>query len=86
VVGGGRRARGVKGGEGRDVSPVPPTMAMEMGSKDCQRIWTEREGRSTVVGCWEGGHGGVAGWDEGLREDGERRKIFNLDLAGLNMA
>lgn len=32
VVGGGRRARGVKGGEGRDESPVPPTIAMEIGS------------------------------------------------------
>lgn len=65
MVGGGRRARGVKGGEGRDVSPVPPTMAIEMGSKDCQRILRGRKGRCTVVGCWEGGHGGVAGWDEG---------------------
>ncbi len=36
VLGGGRRATGVKGGEGRDVSPVPPTMAMVMGSWDCQ--------------------------------------------------
>lgn len=35
VVGGGRRASGVNGGEGRDESPVPPTMATEMGSWDC---------------------------------------------------
>lgn len=29
---GGRRARGVKGGEGREESPVPPIMAMGTGS------------------------------------------------------
>ncbi len=36
MVGGGRRARGVKGGEGRDVSPVPPTMAMDIRSRKYQ--------------------------------------------------
>jgi len=36
VVGGGRRAMGVKGGEGRDVSPVPPTMAMDIRSRNYQ--------------------------------------------------
>lgn len=29
---GGRRARGVKGGEGREERPVPPIMAMGTGS------------------------------------------------------
>lgn len=30
---GGRTARGVKGGEGREERPVPPTMAMGTGSE-----------------------------------------------------
>ena len=36
----GRRARGVKGGEGREESPVPPIMAMGIGS--AHRLVSER--------------------------------------------
>lgn len=32
---GGRRASGVKGGEGREERPVPPIMAIGMGSVRC---------------------------------------------------
>lgn len=32
VKGGGRTATGVNGGEGREERPVPPIMAIEMGS------------------------------------------------------
>lgn len=39
VSGGGIRARGSKGGEGREESPVPPIMAMGMGSGGaCQGV------------------------------------------------
>lgn len=33
VSGGGSRARGVNGGEGREERPVPPMMAIGMGSR-----------------------------------------------------
>lgn len=44
---GGMRARGVKGGEGREERPVPPIMAMGMGSA------------GVLVGVWRG-EGGVS--------------------------
>ncbi len=60
MVGGGRRARGVKGGEGRDVSPVPPTMAMDIRSRNYQwslegeggEIYHRRLLGGTWWGCW----------------------------------
>lgn len=78
VVGGGRRARGVKGGEGRDESPVPPTMAMEIGSEKLLVELKEKAWSCTGVCCWEGGHGGVVGWNAEVAI-GQGRKMEELE-------
>lgn len=38
VSGGGRRARGVNGGDGREERPVPPMIAIGIGSGQYQQI------------------------------------------------
>ena len=59
---GGRRASGVNGGVGRDESPVPPIMPIEMGSV---RFFTRGEGGR--VGGGEGGEGGGGGVNRWVR-------------------
>lgn len=90
MVGGGRRARGVKGGEGRDVSPVPPTMAMDIGSRNYQ--WSlDGEGRE-IYRCrllggrtsWGRGVGILGG--VGCRVLGEEDGKVLIQFSIMNMA
>lgn len=55
---GGRTARGVKGGEGREERPVPPSMAMGTGSAGIRYVQAVDQGwlRLARVGVWEAGH------------------------------
>lgn len=55
---GGRTARGVKGGEGREERPVPPIMAMGTESEGIRFVQTVDFGWLTLawVGVWEAGH------------------------------